>query len=418
MSHNVIFLLVRILFAGLLLGIQFYLYRIVLRYLQRSHRFNKYREYLRWIFILLNVPVLYVVFGQHIALPRWIVASMMYPYSIWQGATLFTFIVLILWKLIAFPIRLILGKIRRNTETAPAIPTHGTASSYRSLMFDDTRRRFLQTSGIGLAIYSFGGAALGVIRHDNFEIVQKDILLRALPEKLHGVRIVVLSDIHAGLYMDKHDLDEYVRVVNKLSADLILLPGDFVTNQTVEVYPVCDAFQQFQSRHGIFGCTGNHEYFAEEDIISNELERAGIRMLRNAHEVVEINNEKLALIGVDDTRGKVALASRLKLASENLDSTLPKILLCHKPYEFEEAPRFHIDLMLSGHTHGGQIVFAEVFGAPITPASLISKYVRGLFELGRSQLYVTRGIGTVGLPIRLNCPPEITVLTLRAEVQR
>lgn len=418
MSHNVIFLLVRILSAGILLGIQFYLYKIVLQYFQRSHRFKKYREQLRWLFILLNAPVLYVVFGQHIALPRWIVASIMYPYSIWQGATLFTIIVLFLWKMMAIPIRLIRRRMRRSTETAPAIPMHGTAASSRSLMFDDTRRRFLQTSGIGLAIYSFGGATLGVIRHDNFEIVQKDILLRALPEKLHGLRVVVLSDIHAGLYMDKSDLDEYVRVVNKLSADMILLPGDFVTNQTIEVYPVCDAFQQLRSRYGIFGCTGNHEYFAEEDLISNELDRAGLRMLRNAHEIIEIKNEKIALIGVDDTRGKVPLASRLQLAHENLDPTLPTILLCHKPYEFEEAQRFDIDLMVSGHTHGGQIVFAEIFGAPITPASLISKYVQGLFVLGSSQLYVTRGIGTVGLPIRLNCPPEITVLTLRAEVQR
>jgi hypothetical protein len=236
--------------------------------------------------------------------------------------------------------------------------------------------------------------------------------LPRLPKELRGLRIVMIADIHSGPYMAKAELDAYVARINALTPDIILLPGDFVQSRNEEIEAVCDAFKKLDARHGVYGSTGNHDYFDDADYISNELAHAGVRMLRNEHTLIEIKGKELALIGLDDVRHGHPFEALFLKSVEGLDAQLPNIVLCHKPYYLEEASEYGVGLMVSGHTHGGQIVLARIFGAVITPAALISGYIEGHYRMDATQLYITRGIGMVGIPIRLNCPPEITVLTL------
>lgn len=409
MNYSLASLILRTIFTVIFWGIQYFLYRVARKEILTHDNRKNLLLYVRLLFIMMNLPILYITFAGHFHLPDWLFASFAYPFSIWQGATLFMFLVILIWKILASPyhaVKQITRFIQRkiNLQTSPL--TVGATS------IDLTRRKLIKGAVAGLTVYSFGGATLGVLQHENFEVIRKNIQIENLPEKLKGLTIAVIADIHSGLFMSKNDMDEYVSVINQLLPDLILIPGDFVTNQTTEIFPVCDSFRKLNAPYGVYACLGNHDFFAEEDIICNELQRAGVRMLRDEHEILDIRDEKLAVIGVDDVRSMSPLSFRLKKACADLDPLLPNILLCHKPYYIEEAVPFDIDLILSGHTHGGQIVLADMFSVSITPASLISKYVKGHYALDDTQMYITRGIGTVGLPIRLNCPPEVTLITL------
>ncbi len=432
MSHDIVFLIVRILIVSLFSCIQYYLYHLLRKEFFSGEHSKKYLPHVRLIFIAMNLPWLYMAFGASVPLPKIFFIAVIYPFSIWQGATLFVFLSVILFKIITLPYRLIRMSVRsiknwrQNRERNPEI-IHSTIQSAmkpfeqnnqqpvanrQKPLINPSRRKFVKGAVAGISIYSFGGAFVGVLQHEQYEIVYQTLHVKNLPEILRGLTIGLMADIHSGIYMNKAEIDEYVGVMNKLKPDLILIPGDFVNNQTIEVFPVCEAFRKLYAPHGIFGCLGNHDFFADENIIANELKRAGIIMLRDEHQVIEIENEKIAFIGVDDVRAKTPLTARLTKACVGLDSSIPSILLCHKPYYLDEVIPYNINLVVSGHTHGGQIILADIFGISLSPASIVSKYVKGLYALENTQMYVTRGIGTVGLPIRLNCPPEITLFTL------
>ncbi len=278
---------------------------------------------------------------------------------------------------------------------------------------DTGRRDFLRKSVSGLTIISVSGPSLGNISgDDDFEVVHKTVRMPGLPEKLRGLRVAMISDIHSGPYMSRDEIAPFVRRINGLKPDVVLIPGDFVDRENEQAEPVCEALAKLEAAYGVYGSTGNHDYFADADYVSNELQHAGVRMLRNEHAVLDIRGEQLALIGLDDVRSGYPFDTLFKQAVQGLKPTVPNIVLCHKPYYLDQASEWGVDLMVSGHTHGGQVVIARLFGTVITPAALLSGYVEGLYRLDRTQLYVTRGIGTVGLPIRINCPPEITMLTL------
>lgn len=431
MSHDIVFLIVRILIVSFFSCIQYYLYHLLRKEFFSGERSKKYLLHVRLIFVAMNLPWLHIAFGASVPLPKIFFIAVIYPFSIWQGATLFIFLSVILFKIIILPFRLVrlsaktIINWRRNrrrhlemenqsfhTAMIPIDQSQQPKANSHKPFINSSRRKFVKGAVGGISIYSFGGAFVGVLQHEQYEIVYQTIHVKNLPEKLRGLTIGLMADIHAGMYMSKAEIDEYVGVMNKLKPDLILIPGDFVNNQTIEVFPVCEAFQKLYATHGIFGCLGNHDFFADENIIANELKRAGIIMLRDEHRIIEIENEKIAFIGVDDIRATTPLTARLTKACDGLDSSIPSILLCHKPYYLDEVIPYNINVVVSGHTHGGQINLADIFGISLSPASIVSKYVKGLYALENTQMYVTRGIGVVGLPIRLNCPPEITLLTL------
>lgn len=294
-----------------------------------------------------------------------------------------------------------------HKEESPRMPLPSPTAAV-----DHGRRDFLKFGAAGLTVLTLGNPIGNFSGGDEFEVVYKTVKLPRLPKELRGFRIAMIADIHSGPFMSKSEMDAYVARINALKPDAILLPGDFVQNRNEEIEPVCDAFAKLEARHGVFGSTGNHDYFADADYISKELMHAGVRMLRNEHVLIEVKGKELALVGLDDIGRGREFEPLFRRAVEGLDARLPNIVLCHKPYYLDEASEYGAGLMVSGHTHGGQIVLARIFGAVVTPASLVSGYVEGLYRLDRTQLYVTRGIGVVGIPLRVNCPPEITVLTL------
>jgi predicted MPP superfamily phosphohydrolase len=255
----------------------------------------------------------------------------------------------------------------------------------------------------------FGAFAYGAaVGKEHYEIVERSLVLSGLSPTLHGLRIVQLTDIHVGNFMKQDKLERYVRVVNELKPDLVALTGDFIGSSPQFIRPCATALGKLNAKHGVFACLGNHDHWVGARQVSQALEAAGVEVLRNAGRTLNINGAPFNVAGVDDPwRGVVDFDRALA----DLDPNAPQLLLCHQPDLFPAVAKRGVDLTLSGHYHGGQIKF-QFLGLAYSPAHLLSRFVEGLYTLGRSQLYVSRGIGVTGPPVRLNAPPEITLLRL------
>jgi len=226
--------------------------------------------------------------------------------------------------------------------------------------------------------------------------------------------------------MDVEDLKRVVKLTNDLKSDVVLIPGDFVTSHIDEMPPLLEAISELHAPLGVYACTGNHDYYAGVDSVSRGIEDSPIELLRNSNVKIEANGQPLYLIGVDDddapgveryVDGKSA--NHIEAAYQGIPSDAATILMCHKPYHFEAFAKTNVGLMLSGHTHGGQIVLGRFGSTTLAFCSLASKYVDGVYlpqqSKSQTQMYVSRGIGVVGIPIRINCPAEITQITLAAK---
>jgi hypothetical protein len=333
------------------------------------------------------------------------------PFFIWHLATLFIFLVLGITALSKVPLILAKQLILLHPGTGRKMDTLMNTNKFQQ--FDSTRRLFLQKGVIGLSAYSFIGATGGVIGRDEYEILRTTITIPNLPKAFKGFTIGMMSDIHSSVFMNKQDMTDYVSIMNSLGTDLVVVTGDMVNSQVEEVYPFAEAFSNLKAQYGVYGCLGNHDFFTKNvDVVAKKIDDCGVSLLRNDAVTIEKDGEIFNLIGVDDIGRGVDPDNYLTQALRGIRNTAPKILLCHKPYYFQNALEKKIDLTLSGHTHGGQIVFATVDRTPISFAALASKYVAGLYKLDTSQLYVNKGLGSVGVPFRINCPPELTVITL------
>ncbi|HEY3875595.1 MAG TPA: metallophosphoesterase [Candidatus Kapabacteria bacterium] len=290
-----------------------------------------------------------------------------------------------------------------------------------------TRRAFLHTSILGVSGIALTSCTRGIIQRNDIEITHKTFSIPNLAQAFEGKTITFLSDIHSGPFMDLDQLKQIVRIVNDLKSDIIMIPGDFVTSDSREIEPFAEAMSDLKAPFGVYGCTGNHDYYAGVDAVSRGVEAIGFRLLRNENACITIDGQSLYLIGVDDNdsssvkhyvEGKSA--PHIEAALRGIPSNAATILLCHKPYMFEEFAKTNVGLMLSGHTHGGQIVLGRLGRTVLTFSSLASSYCDGIYlpeeSKSQTQMYVSRGIGVVGVPIRINCPPEITKITLRSQV--
>jgi len=281
------------------------------------------------------------------------------------------------------------------------------------------RRRLLKAGllgGAGLALYS------GEIARHWVEVVETDVKLAGLPQVFDGMRIVQFSDIHFDEFSEPFFIRSVVERVNRLQPDAVFLTGDFVTDGfSTRKYQFNAAWKCAEILSGLtcklrYAVLGNHDFGVSAWLVGKALEANGISVLHNSHVPIERAGGRFWLAGVyDPVVGWADPDKAIPKAIRNVPNE-PVVLLCHAP-DFADTVRKHasgesVGLMLSGHTHGGQVRL-PFFGAVELP-ELGKKYVEGLFRLGPMQLYVNRGIGTIGLPFRLNCPPEITVLTLRA----
>ena len=282
-----------------------------------------------------------------------------------------------------------------------------------TVRFSHSRRKFIYSSIVGAISLPLVGADSRKEDEGDYNLFYQDITIRNLPEPFKGFTIGMISDVHSCIFMNKEDMDKYVQAMNALKTDLIVVTGDFVNSKTEEVYPFAEAFSNLKAPFGVYGCLGNHDYFANDvERVIREVDNCGVKILRNDAVQITKSGHYLNLLGTDEIGRGTDPNDYFDKTLSPVTNDRPKILLCHKPYFFDNARKRNVDLVLSGHTHGGQIVFGVIDNIPISLASLFSKYVAGLYTLGSSQMYVNRGIGTVGLPFRINCPPELTVITL------
>lgn len=242
---------------------------------------------------------------------------------------------------------------------------------------------------------------------NSLSIEKVDIRLKRLPKKLDGFRLVHLSDIHHSPFTNLEHIARAVKVANRLKPEMVVLTGDYVSHESEYIAPVAEVLGLLQSEHGTFACLGNHDHWTSAGLVTDSFRRAGINVLINEGLRLRARGAAFWLCGVDDYMvGKTDLRAALR-------GSFPdemKLLLAHNPVLVRQAARFDVDLVLSGHTHGGQVRLRND-NKKILPHGRLKS---GLYRRKDTQIYITRGIGTVVVPIRYQCPPEISLIQLHS----
>jgi predicted MPP superfamily phosphohydrolase len=267
----------------------------------------------------------------------------------------------------------------------------------------------LRAGGVLAVALLAGGIGLrGALRPPQLRRVS--FAIERWPAALEGFRIVQISDIHIGPILDRRFAAELSERVNALEPDLIAVTGDLVDGSARHLCDEVAPFARLRATHGVYFVTGNHDHLSGAPSWVDEVERLGMQPLRNRRVRVGSENASFDLVGVDDHHGRFigGGGEDLDAALAGRDPQRPAVLLAHDPSTFRRARRRDIDLQLSGHTHGGQI---WPFGLLVR---LVIPWVAGCYRDGRAQLYVSRGTGFWGPPMRLRAPAEITEITLRS----
>jgi uncharacterized protein len=278
---------------------------------------------------------------------------------------------------------------------------------------DEERRRFLtQAMTTGSALVA-GGWMAGYGGWRAFAppvVTELAVRIPKLPKALEGLSIVQLTDIHVGHFIQRKFMDELVRRANALEPDLIAITGDLVDGDVPTLGGAVAALGNLRARFGRFFVTGNHDYSSGDEAWAAYLETLDIQVLRNRHVSIGDAGGSLDLVGVDDwsgrRRGKQGYDLDRALAGRNPDRAA--VLLAHQPANFRVAAEKGVDLQLSGHTHGGQFLPATLF------IGLAWEHSAGLYRHGDSHIYVSRGCGFWGPPLRVGSPPELVKLVLTA----
>jgi predicted MPP superfamily phosphohydrolase len=313
---------------------------------------------------------------------------------------------------------------------------------------DPGRRYFFRaaTAAAGAApfltvMYGFAAERL------NYQVRRIEIPIPSLPSGLDGLQIVQISDIHLSGYMSRTQVRRAVDMANDLGADLAVVTGDLITGVGDPIEDCVDEIRHLRAPLGVWGCNGNHEIYARaEDEAAYLYTQAGMKLLRHENAQLTFNGAQFNLIGVDYQRERTARGQRQQLLGRVeplVRRDMPNILLSHNPNTFNRAAELGIELSLAGHTHGGQIQ-VEILDHRLSPARFITDYIAGLYQRplfapapneraasvvsssrkfspslfpvqssAMAHIYVNRGLGTVGAPVRLGVPPEISLIVLR-----
>jgi hypothetical protein len=324
-----------------------------------------------------------------------------------------------------------------------------TALELAETVPDPSRRYFFRaaTAAAGAApfltaMYGFAAERL------NYQVRRIEIPIPGLPSALDGMQIVQISDIHLSGYMSRTQVRRAVDMANNLGADLAVVTGDLITGVGDPIEDCVDEIRHLRAPLGIWGCNGNHEIYARaEDEAGFLYAQAGMKLLRQENAQLTFNGAQFNLMGVDYQREYNRRGQRQKLLADVeplIRRDMPNILLSHNPNTFNRAAELGIELSLAGHTHGGQIQ-VEILDHRLSPARFITDYIAGLYQRplfapapneraasvvsasrkfspslfpvqssAMAHIYVNRGLGTVGAPVRLGVPPEISLIVLRA----
>jgi uncharacterized protein len=279
-----------------------------------------------------------------------------------------------------------------------------------------TRRKFLGRFLIGASAAAAIGTADGLFLEPRNLVSERiDIRLKRLPREFHGFRIVQISDVHFGPYMGKTGLERALELAKSFSPDLLALTGDFVSHPfggsnglrgAHYAEPCADVLAAVKGIP-ILAVLGNHDHWNNAAIVEGALRDRGIQVLRNRSLPLEREQSRIWIAGVDDVLVKAADLSQTLADVPPSETTL---LLAHEPDFADYAARFPVDLQLSGHSHGGQVRLPGI-GALVLP-TLARKYPIGLNRVGPLQVYTNRGLGVINPPVRFDCPPEVTFVTL------
>ncbi len=279
-----------------------------------------------------------------------------------------------------------------------------------------SRRKLLQSSGWIIAGAPYIIVAKNAI-HTTYSLDLKKIHLtfdKPLPSQ--GFKICQISDIHGGSLLNANMAKKAVKMINQINPDICVITGDFVNFNPSELNIVFDEFKQIKSNYGNYAIFGNHDHYMsdeEHEQLKSIIKNMGFELLINENRTIDVNGAKLQLAGIDDLSFHNKFGD-VNIALTGLDPLLPTVLLAHDPSIWDKEiieTNQPIDLMLSGHTHGGQISIGLGIGN-ISPAKYVYKYYLGLYSKANKYLYVNSGFGTTGPPLRIGVPPEITEITL------
>jgi predicted MPP superfamily phosphohydrolase len=336
-----------------------------------------------------------------------------------------------------------------RVSTSPATTAPNSSSPAAAELIPDASRRYFFKTATALAgagpfltaMYGFAAERL------DYQVHRVEIPMPNLPAGLEGMKIVQISDIHLSSYMPRLQVRRAVNMANDLGADLALVTGDFITGAGDPIADCIDEVRGLRAPLGVWGCNGNHEIYARaEDTAQILFAQAGMKLLRQENAEVTFKGSSFNIIGVDYQRERTNGGRKVQML-QNVEPLvrrdMPNILMSHNPNAFNPAAELGIELTLAGHTHGGQIQ-VEILDHRLSPARFITDYVAGLYQRpmfapapndrassngsafetkhgslfpnrssALASIYVNRGLGTVGAPVRLGVPPEITLLTLR-----
>jgi predicted MPP superfamily phosphohydrolase len=281
------------------------------------------------------------------------------------------------------------------------------------------RREFLKAATAALLLPVGGCSLYGTYGGSKrIKIEQQTLYFPDLPEAVDGLSIVQISDLHAGVFMEGRELEPYIEIVNGLKPDMVFITGDIISWGTQYIEPAVAALGKIKSKQGVYAIMGNHDSYGDIETLCESLEKAGITVLRNRWKKIDFFSEAapLYLVGVDDvwaTRYFKKKNISLKDIISGIPGTSFKLLLSHNPAMFDEAAANGIQLTLAGHTHAGQVIFPFPLDHGYSFARLFHKRDYGLYRTGGSLLYINRGLGVIGPPMRINCPREITRFVLK-----
>jgi len=291
-----------------------------------------------------------------------------------------------------------------------------TASHGAALGSDiDTGFRWLANLGITTISLSFVyGYSIGQLR---LKVRRVPIRLQRAPAAWHGLTIAQISDIHVGENLEADQLQYFVDRVNELQADIICITGDIADSVRSDLDTYFPVLAGLRAKYGVFAILGNHDHYAGPERVVAALQRhTSFTVLRDASVEIDVRGHPLAVVGLDDRGQDWARGLHHVPALDQTLAVLPPetrtLLLCHRPDPFPHAARAGVGLMLSGHTHGGQIGMPWINGRTRNLAQFVTAFDRGLFEIDRSYLYVNCGLGVTGQRIRLCTPREITILEI------
>lgn len=290
-----------------------------------------------------------------------------------------------------------------------------------------TRRNFLRiacgTLLGGATLCALGPLYATQIEPHWIEIIRLSIQLPGLPEALDGLTISQLSDFHLGPYVNAEYIRRSAEITNSLGSDLVVLTGDFVYSSASYSSACARELSALSARYGIYAVLGNHDIWTDADEVAKNLSRAGIVVLRDNMLSQYVDNTRLWILGIEDTGHTggffsdfrviwQASADRLAAMLDGIPAGEPRLLLVHNPDFTEMLPEGRIDLVLCGHTHGGQVRL-PFLGSPLVPSCFGQKYAAGLVTGPRALTYINKGIGLIPPALRFNCRPEITMFHLR-----